>query len=168
VTSVKFEQLREAVNDKSWVHMQDYRMLNGWYVYGGRRAPYDTETFPEEYKKIRQMVAVRDRYVWDIAQGSSVSAAPDDGATLRLTVPKTAFGTKRYSEPPELRYLGPEEAVEEMSTPPEFEVQLFASEEMFRDLAKPVQIEFDNAQRPAADFRRHKQRRSRRQVQGVL
>ncbi len=32
-----FEQIRKVVNDKSWVHLQDYRMLNGWYVYGGRR-----------------------------------------------------------------------------------------------------------------------------------
>ena len=144
VGSARFHHLREAVNDKSWVHMQDYRMLNGWYVYGGRRAPYDTETFPEEYKKIRQMVAVRDHYVWDIAQGKTVSAAPDDSGTLQLAVPKTAFGTKKYSEPPELRYLEAEEAIKEMTTPPAFEVKLFASEEMFRELAKPVQIDFDN------------------------
>jgi len=43
-----FEKLRKAVVDKSWVHLQDYRMLNGWYVYGGRRT-FDTETFPREY-----------------------------------------------------------------------------------------------------------------------
>ncbi|MFO0424131.1 MAG: SGNH/GDSL hydrolase family protein, partial [Planctomycetia bacterium] len=42
-----FAKLREAVNDKSWVHLQDYRMVNGWYVYGGRRT-WDTETFPYE------------------------------------------------------------------------------------------------------------------------
>ena len=42
-----FDRIREAVNDKSWYHLQDYRMLNGWYVYGGRRT-WDTETFPGE------------------------------------------------------------------------------------------------------------------------
>ena len=62
------------MNDKSWVHLQDYRMLNGWYVYGGRRT-WDTETFPREYKKIRAMAAVRDRYVWDLAQGKVAGAA---------------------------------------------------------------------------------------------
>ncbi|MFM8952328.1 MAG: hypothetical protein ACKOOF_04600, partial [Planctomycetaceae bacterium] len=46
-----FARLAEAVNDKSWVHMQDHRMVNGWYVYGGRRT-WDTETFPREYRKI--------------------------------------------------------------------------------------------------------------------
>ena len=69
-----FQKLRAAVNDKSWVHLQDYRMLNGWYVYGGRRT-WDTETFPREYNKIRAMAAVRDRYVWDLAQGKSPGAA---------------------------------------------------------------------------------------------
>ena len=40
-----FARLRSAINDKSWVHLQDYRMINGWYVYGGRRT-WDTVTFP--------------------------------------------------------------------------------------------------------------------------
>ena len=62
----KFEKLRAAVVDQCWIHEQDYRMLDGWYVYGGRRT-YDTETFPREYVKIRNMCAVRDRYLWDIA-----------------------------------------------------------------------------------------------------
>ncbi len=63
-----FQRIREAVNDKSWYHLQDYRMLNGWYVYGGRRT-WDTETFPTEFRKIRKMVAVRDQYVWDMVNG---------------------------------------------------------------------------------------------------
>jgi hypothetical protein len=58
--SPSYETLRAAINDKSWVHLQDYRMLNGWYVYGGRRT-FDTETFPREYIKIRKMAEVRDR-----------------------------------------------------------------------------------------------------------
>ena len=76
----KIEKIRAAVNDKSFVHQQDYRMVNGWYVYGGRRT-YDTETFPKEYAKLRAMAAVRDRYVWDIAQGKEVAAKPDDSKT---------------------------------------------------------------------------------------
>ena len=90
-TPPEFEKLRAAVNDKSWVHQQDYRMLNGWYVYGGRRT-FDTETFPREYVKIRNMAAVRDRYVWDIAQGKHVAAKPDDSQTGDLFVPPTRFG----------------------------------------------------------------------------
>jgi putative heme-binding domain-containing protein len=139
-----FQQLRLAVNDKSWVHLQDYRMLNGWYVYGGRRT-WDTETFPREFKKIRAMAAVRDRYVWDIAQGKS-PAPPDDRATGELFVPPTRFGNPQqdYSEPEELKYLSPEECIATMTVPEGFEVKLFASEREFPELAKPAQLGFDN------------------------
>src|SRR5690606_38150726 len=99
IESESFAQLRSAINDKSWVHQQDYRMLNGWYVYGGRRT-WDKETFPREYAKIRAMAAVRDRRVWDIAQGKS-PGPPDDITTGELFVPETRFGNpgQAYSEP---------------------------------------------------------------------
>jgi putative heme-binding domain-containing protein len=142
--SPEFEKLRAAINDKSWVHQQDYRMINGWYVYGGRRT-WDTETFPREYLKIRAMAAVRDRYVWDIAQGKSVSGAPDDSNTGELFTPETRFGNLRqkYSEAPDLRYLSPKEFIKTCKVPPGFEIKLFADEKMFPDLAKPVQMTFD-------------------------
>ncbi len=139
-----YETLKAAVNDKSWVHLQDYRMLNGWYVYGGRRT-FDKETFPLEYKKIRGMAVLRDRFVWDLAQGKS-PAPVDDSTTGELFVPPTRFGTpsQDYSEPEELRYLSPEESIAAMKVPDGFEVKLFASEREFPELAKPCQITFDN------------------------
>jgi putative heme-binding domain-containing protein len=139
-----FQKVRAAVSDKAWVHQQDYRMLNGWYVYGSRRAPYDVETFPEEYKKIRAMATARDEFIWSLVQGKATTAGPDDSKTGELKVPKTAFGTKKYSEPAELRFLGGEEALSAMTTAPGFKVSLFASEAEFPELAKPVQVNFDN------------------------
>jgi putative membrane-bound dehydrogenase-like protein len=144
IGSATFEQLRAAVNDKSWLHLQDYRMLNGWYVYGGRRT-WDTETFPREYQKIRAMVALRDRFIWELAEGSS-PAPPDDSTTGALAAPPTRFGNPQqdYSEPEELRYLSPEESIAAMTVPKGFEVQLFASEREFPQLAKPNQLSFDS------------------------
>lgn len=141
--SSAYETLRAAVNDKSWVHLQDYRMLNGWYVYGGRRT-FDTETFPREYVKIRNMVNVRDRYVWDIAQGKTVPAVPDDSKTGELAEVKPGFGRWPSKEPKELKYPTPEESIATMQVPPGFEVQLIASEREFPQLAKVDQINFDN------------------------
>ncbi len=140
-----FERLRAAVNDKAWVHQQDYRMVNGWYVYGGRRT-WDTETFPREFLKIRAMVAVRDRYVWQLAQGHQVSTAPDDSVTGELFVPPTRFGDPRqkYSEAEELRYLSPEEFVKTCTLAPGLELKPFADESKFPELANPVQISFDD------------------------
>ena len=143
--SEKYETLRAAIVDKSWVHLQDYRMLNGWYVYGGRRT-YDTETFPREYIKIRKMAEVRDRYIWDLAQGKPDAAKPNDAQTGELIVPETRFGEPRqdYSEAEELRYLTPQQLVEQTTVPKGFQIQPFADETMFPELAKPVQLNFDN------------------------
>ncbi|MEY4790200.1 MAG: hypothetical protein RLZ61_2418 [Planctomycetota bacterium] len=141
------ETLRKAINDKSWVHLQDYRMLNGWYVYGGRRT-FDTETFPREYLKIRNMAAVRDRLVWDIAQGKKVSDKIDDSKTGELFNPPTRFGEPRqkYSENQEggPKILPPDELIKSCTVPPGYEIKLFADETKFPEIAKPVQMSFDN------------------------
>ena len=141
------ETLRKAINDKSWVHLQDYRMLNGWYVYGGRRT-FDTETFPREYMKIRNMAAVRDQLVWDIAQGKKVSDKIDDSKTGELFNPPTRFGEPRqkYSENQEggPKILPPDELIKSCTVPPGYEIKLFADETKFPEIAKPVQMSFDN------------------------
>jgi lysophospholipase L1-like esterase len=141
------ETLRKAINDKSWVHLQDYRMLNGWYVYGGRRT-FDTETFPREYLKIRNMAAVRDQLVWDIAQGKKVSDKIDDSKTGELFNPPTRFGEPRqkYSENQEggPKILPPDELIKSCTVPPGYEIKLFADETKFPEIAKPVQMSFDN------------------------
>ncbi len=142
-----FATLRAAVNDKSWVHVQDYRMVNGWYVYGGRRT-WDTETFPREYVKLRNMAAVRDARVWDIAAGKPVAAAPDDSGTGELFLPQTRFGEPRqaYSENAEGGpvILPPEELIKTCTVPPGFEIKLFADESKFPEIANPVQLAFDS------------------------
>ena len=143
-TTSQFEKLRAAINDKSWIHSQDYRMLDGWYVYGGRRT-YDTETFPLEYLKIRNMAAVRDQYVWDIAKGKGVAEKPDDSKTGDLHTPPTRFGQVTKSEMPEgPRILPPEDLIKTCTVPPGFEIKLFADEQTFPELAKPVQMNFDS------------------------
>ncbi|MEX1075880.1 MAG: PVC-type heme-binding CxxCH protein, partial [Pirellulales bacterium] len=142
-----FATLRTAVVDKSWVHFQDYRMVNGWYVYGGRRT-FDTETFPREYLKLRGMAAVRDAYVHEIAAGRPVPPVPDDSATGELFEPTTRFGEPRqaYSENPEGGpvILSPEKFIETCTVPEGYEVRLFADERQFPELANPVQLAFDS------------------------
>jgi len=142
-----FATLRTAVVDKSWVHFQDYRMVNGWYVYGGRRT-FDTETFPREYLKLRAMAAVRDAYVHEIAAGRPVPPVPDDSATGELFEPTTRFGEPRqaYSENPEGGpvILSPEKFIETCTVPEGYELRLFADERKFPELANPVQLAFDS------------------------
>ncbi|TWU46259.1 GDSL-like Lipase/Acylhydrolase [Rubripirellula tenax] len=144
----RYDAVRQTVNDKSWLHQQDYRMLNGWYVYGGRRT-WDTETFPTEYRKIRSMNSVRDQYIWDLAADRPVAEQPDDSQTGEVFTPETMFGTRdenfrQMREPEVLVYPTPEESIEMMSMPDGFRVELFASEREFPELANPNQIAFDS------------------------
>lgn len=147
VDAALMEKVRAAVNDKSWHHEQDYRMVNGWYVYGGRRT-WDTETFPREYNKLRNMVAVRDRLIWDLVQGKPAAEKPDDSKTGELIVPPTRFGEPRqaYSENPTGGpvILPPADLLKTITVPPGFEMKLFADEKRFPEIAKPVQMSFDS------------------------
>ena len=143
-----FEKVRGIVNDKSWLHLQDYRMLNGWYVYGVRRT-WDKETFPTEYRKIREMVAVRDNYLWDLTAGKTVADVPDDSGTGDVFIPDTMFGSRddnfrKNREPETLEYPTPENSIEQMTVPEGMEVQLFASEREFPEFSNPTQMAFDN------------------------
>jgi putative heme-binding domain-containing protein len=143
----EFEKLRAAVIDKAWHHLQDYRMVNGWYVYGGRRT-YDTETFPREYVKLRNMTAVRDQYVWDLANAKPVPDKPDDSKTGELIVPPTRFGgpDRKYSEnPPEMgpTIQPPADLIKGARLPAGFKLELFADEKTCPELASPVQLNFD-------------------------
>ena len=142
-----FAKLRAAVIDKAWIVMQDHRMVNGWYVYGGRRT-WDYETFPREYVKLRNMAAVRDAYVWDIAAGRPVPPQPDDSKTGELIVPQTRFGEPRqaYSENAEGGPVikSPEDVIKTCTVPDGFEMRLFADERRFPEIAKPVQLAFDS------------------------
>ena len=142
-TSVSNRLSQTPSIDLQWHHQQDYRMVNGWYVYGSRSKPLDVETFPAEYAKIRKMCA-RPRQG---RSGPSPKARRRRFPTTRtrvLAIPPTAFGTKPYSEPEELRILTPDEALKAMKVPEGYKIQTFASEEDFPELAKPVQMAFDN------------------------
>jgi putative heme-binding domain-containing protein len=148
VGTSEFEKVRAAVVDKAWHHTQDYRMVNGWYVYGGRRT-FDTETFPREYVKLRNMVSVRDQYIWDMAGGKAVPDKPDDGKTGELIVPPTGFGTNQSPKSENPREAGPviappAELIKGARVPAGFKMELFADEKQFPELASPVQINFDN------------------------
>lgn len=138
-----FAKLRAMAVERSWLHAQDYRMLNGWYVYGNRNT-FDKETYPEEIRKLRAMIALRDEWLHQAAAGNPVAARPDDGSTGVLRDPPTRIGTHYpRAEPKEPRYLSPEESIAAMKTAPGFRVECFASEREFPELANPVQINFD-------------------------
>ncbi len=129
-------RLKAEIAEKNLQFFYDYRAINGCYIYGGRKAPFGIVNFPEEFVKLRKMIAKREARVWAVAKGEAVPAAIDDSDTGELArVPTNAKIP--------IRITSPEESRRTFTLPEGYEVNLFASEVEFPDLKKPVQMTFD-------------------------
>lgn len=136
ISEPAYERLRAEINEKNQQFFHDHRAVNGYYIYGGRKSPYGVANFPEEFPKLRRMIALRDQRVWAVAQGKPVSPVIDDAATGEL--PPTPTNAKSL-----IRITSPEEARQKFNLAPGYEVRLFASEVQFPELKNPVQFTFD-------------------------
>ncbi|QDU30823.1 Membrane bound L-sorbosone dehydrogenase [Anatilimnocola aggregata] len=130
-------KLRAEVNEKALQFWYDHRAVNGFYIYGGRKAPFGVVNFPAEFAKLRKMIAKRDERIWAVAQGKSVPEKIDDSETGEFTKIETNFKGVINISPPE-------ESIKKFTVPEGYEVNLFASEVEFPELENPVQFTFDN------------------------
>ena len=135
-TMESMELLRTAVNEKNRQWWFRQRPLNPFYIYGGRTKPFGEASFPLEIEYLEGMVANRDRRIWDIAQGKRTEVEIDD-SNLK---PLPSYGSTLE---PAAEILTPEKQLRAMKMLDGFEVNLFASEIEFPDLANPVQMTFD-------------------------
>jgi len=135
--SIDMERLRAEINEKNLQFWYDYRAVNGYYIYGGRKEPFGVVNFPAEFAKLRKMVEVRDRRVWDVAQGKAVPAQIDDSNTGDFVDIQTNIKF-------EVKITSPEDSRQTFRVPEGYEVNLFASEVEFPDLQNPVQMTFDS------------------------
>ena len=133
---VSLESLREAVQEKNRQFFFDYRAVNGYYIYGGRKNPFGVVNFPAEFQKLRKMIEVRDRRVWAIAQGNTPPASIDDSQTGE-------FASIETNVPQEITITSPATTLSRFKLQDGYEANLFASEEEFPDLKNPVQFSFD-------------------------
>ena len=131
-----------AVKEKDWMWHNDYKIPNGVHVFGRRYDPFGPENYPAELKKIREMTLVRDTLVWMAAKGKKMDLAAADARTS--TLPAVPTNYKQDENHGDARYLYGQEALDKFTMAPGFKIDLFASEQEFPDLAKPVQISFDN------------------------
>ncbi len=129
-------KLKAEVNEKALQFWYDHRAVNGFYIYGGRKAPFGIVNFPAEFAKLRKMVAKRDERIWAVAQGKSVPEKIDDSDTGEFTKIETNFKGVINVTPPS-------ESMKKMTLPEGYAVNLFASEVEFPELENPVQITFD-------------------------
>ena len=130
------DALRAAVIEKNQQFFYDHRAVNGYYIFGGRKNPYGVVNFPEEFAKLRKMIAVRDQRIWDIAQGKPVPPQIDDSATGELSAIPTNVSA-------DMKYLSPEESKEMFILADGFEIELVVSEVDFPEMVNPVALDID-------------------------
>lgn len=145
-TPAKAEEHRElihaAVMEKNWLWHNDYKIPNGVHVFGRRYNPFGPDNYPAELAKIREMTALRDQAIWKANHGETMDLQRADEQTSTLPPVETNYTPSEKNGNPE--YLYGEEALKTFTLPPGYEINLFASEEDFPDLANPVQMSFDN------------------------
>ncbi|QDU10580.1 PVC-type heme-binding CxxCH protein [Gimesia aquarii] len=138
-STVDMKKLRAEVLEKNRQFWYDYRAVNGYYIYGGRKKPFGVVNFPAEFAKLRKMIENRDKRIWAVAQGKTVPHKIDDSQTGEFADIKT-----NVKDPSSIRITSPQESQKKFELPEGFEINLFASEVDFPELKNPVQFTFDS------------------------
>lgn len=141
----------DAVEDKNWHWHNRYRATDGNDIWGSRSilsfvdGQTNADVLVHELKMLDLMTANRDGVIWAAASGKSIK--PDDTNVPAPVVVKSNVGGGSRSSSTEKEgstdYLSPEESLKKIKVPEGFELNIFASEEMFPDLANPVQLQVD-------------------------
>lgn len=130
------DQLRTAIVDKNRQFFRRYRPLNTFYYTGGRNKQYGYLDFLPAMRNFDMMVQNRDQRIWRLAQGKPVPAKPDDSNVPPLPQTKESRGANRW--------ISAEAELNEFKIDPRFDVNLFAGEEDFPDIAAPIQMRWDS------------------------
>lgn len=135
------ELVHAAVQEKNWMWHNDYKIPNGVHVFGRRYDPFGPDNYPAELIKIRELTAIRDTAIWRAAKGETMDLAAADKNTSSLPPVETNFNPEKNGS---LEYLYGQAALNKLTVPTGYKIELFASEKEFADLANPVQLSFDN------------------------
>jgi plastocyanin len=130
------EDLRKTVADKNQQYFYRYRPVNTFYYTGGRNKRYGYLDFLPAMRNFELMVANRDQRIWDQAAGKPVPAQVDDSSVPKLPTTAQSRGANTWMTPADERAA--------FKVDERFDVNLFASEEQFPDIACPIQMRWDN------------------------
>jgi mono/diheme cytochrome c family protein/glucose/arabinose dehydrogenase len=136
------ELVHEAVLEKNWFWHNEFKIPNGVHVFGRRYEPFGPDNYPAELKKIRELTAIRDQAIWAALKGEKMNLDEADKTTTPLPEVETNFTLP--DDDAKIRYKYGQEALDELTVAPGYQIDLFASEKEFPDLANPVQLSFDN------------------------
>lgn len=148
---VSLDLIHKAVKDKNWHWHNRYRATDGNDIWGSRSTlsfvdgQTNADVLVHELKMLDVMTANRDSVIWAAARGEAIE--PDDGNVPTPVQVKTNVGggsrSSSAAKEGSSDYLTPAESLEKIRIPEGFELNVFASEEIFPDLANPVQLQVD-------------------------
>jgi len=130
------EAIRQTVIDKNRQFFRRYRPANTYYYTGNRSKDYGYLDFLPAMKNFEIMTANRDQRIWDLAQGKKVLPKVDDSNVPPLPQTKQSRGANRW--------MSAADELKAFKIDPRFEVNLFAGEEEFPDIAAPIQMRWDS------------------------
>lgn len=159
----EYEALTAALEDKNFHWYHRYRIVDSYYVYGGRADlkfadgdQTNRDVLQREREVLDVKVANRDRRIWDIVQGRKVPEKVDDSNVPPFLDVKTFFGTgkkkdagqntgmtSKTAEPDEIKFLNAKESKKHFKLAPGYAIDLFAGEDKFPDLGNAVAFAFD-------------------------
>lgn len=142
----------QAVEDKNWHWHNRFRATDGNDIWGSRSTltfvdgQSNADVLVHELKMLDVMTANRDKVIWSAVAGKKIAA--DDSNVPKPVEVKSNVGGKSKSSSAmkegDMNYLSPEESLKKIKVPEGFQLNVFASEEMFPDLANPVQMQVDS------------------------
>ncbi len=147
----KTSDLYAAVQDKNWHWHNRYRATDGNDIWGGRSVltffggQSNADVLKHELVMLDVMTANRDKAIWAAAEGKKYIVDDSNVPPPVNVISNVGGGSKSSSAEKEgsVDYLSPEASLAKMKVPEGYEVNVFASEVQFPDLANPVQLQVD-------------------------
>ncbi len=147
----KLDGIYAAVKDKNWHWHNRYRATDGNDIWGNRSGlrfvdgQSNADVLKHELVMLDVMTANRDKVIWAAVDGKTIKA-DDSNVPPPVKVKSNVGGKSKSSNAAKegsIDYLTPEESIAQMKVPKGFELNVFASEVQFPDLANPVQLQVD-------------------------
>lgn len=144
-------EIYKAVEDKNWHWHNRYRATDGNDIWGGRSTltfvdgQSNADVLKHELVMLDVMTANRDPAIWAAVQGKPFSVDDSNVPPPVKVISNVGGGSKSSSAEKEgsIDYLSPEESAAKINVPEGYELNVFASEVQFPDLANPVQMQVD-------------------------
>lgn len=133
-----FMAILQEVRKKSQYWWYRHRAINGYYIYGGRKDPFGSVSFPGEMHNLDLLVAAHDLRIHALAQAEDLDAVPEVNMAGLPPLPTIPSNFTK-----DITILSPEEAEASMTMAEGYQATVFASEVDFPQLENPVAMTFD-------------------------